>query len=356
MKSPAWLAGLALGSLIMTLPASVAAAEKFAAILADPPAKFLSEYGFFPNGPLAPAAKGVVAYDLTTPLFSDRALKFRAVYVPPGKSAAYVAHEAFEFPVGSALIKTFAYPADFRSPGQNIRLIETRLLLRRPDGWLALAYLWNTEQSDAELKIAGKRVPVSFIDRDATSVQFDYSVPNRNQCKGCHGLNGELVPLGVKARNLNRTMPAPGEQGDAINQLADWENRGILSGLPEIDKVESAADWRDAFAPMESRARTWLDVNCGHCHREGGAASNSGLFLDAGQHEPVALGIAKRPAAAGRGAGDRDFDIVAGEPDRSILLYRIESTEPGAMMPELGRHLADPDGAALIREWISSLR
>jgi hypothetical protein len=47
--------------------------------------------------------------------------------------------------------------------------------------------------------------------------------------------------------------------------------------------------------------------------------------------------------------------IVPGAPDRSILAYRISSTEPGIAMPELGRTVPDPEGHALIREWIAGM-
>ena len=124
---------------------------------------------------------------------------------------------------------------------------------------------------------------------------------------------------------------------------------------PDIAGLPVATDWRDASAPIDRRARTWLDVNCAHCHRAEGPAGNSGLFLTAGETEPVKYGVLKRPAAAGRGAGDREFDILPGEPDRSILVYRVESTEPGVMMPELGRHIADPLAVEMISEWVASL-
>jgi uncharacterized repeat protein (TIGR03806 family) len=335
------------------LAAATAASEPGEAVLADPPPRLISQFGFFPDGPLAEPAAGIVRYDLATPLFSDSALKYRAVFVPAGQRIAYEPDEAFQFPVGSALIKTFAYPDDFRRPGEGVRVIETRLLLRRPEGWLALAYVWNETQTDAELKIAGKQVPVEFVDRSGNAVRFIYSVPNKNQCKGCHELNGELVPLGPKARNLNRVFDAG---AGPANQLEAWRDRSILDGLPPMAEISAAPNFANANEPLDARARAWLDVNCGHCHRDGGPASNAGLNLDIAETDPVRLGIGKRPAAAGRGAGDREFDIVAGEPDRSILLYRIESTEPGVMMPEVGRHLADPEGAALIREWIASLR
>jgi hypothetical protein len=50
-----------------------------------------------------------------------------------------------------------------------------------------------------------------------------------------------------------------------------------------------------------------------------------------------------------------DFAIEPGRPERSILLYRIESADPGVMMPELGRQRVDARGVALVREWIAEM-
>jgi uncharacterized repeat protein (TIGR03806 family) len=329
-----------------------AAAVDDAAILAADPAPLLSQYGFFSDAATLTPAAGVVAYGIATPLFSDRALKFRAVYVPGGKTAAYSADEAFDFPVGSALIKTFAFPASFAAPDRDLRVIETRLLLRQAEGWKAHAYVWRDDRSDAELKIAGKRLDVAFLDEAGRRVAFQYAVPNRNQCKGCHDIGGQVAPIGPKARNLNFVWPPSGGE----SQIAAWTRLGILQGAPDPSRIPRAVDAFDPGNDVAGRARAWLDVNCAHCHRREGPASNSGLFLGAGETDPVSLGIGKRPVAAGRGAGDRSFDIVPGEPDRSILMLRVESAEPGVMMPELGRNLADDHGAALIRAWIASLR
>ena len=46
---------------------------------------------------------------------------------------------------------------------------------------------------------------------------------------------------------------------------------------------------------------------------------------------------------------------MPGQPDASILVFRIESTEPEIRMPELGRNLVDDAGVALIRQWIAQL-
>ena len=102
-------------------------------------------------------------------------------------------------------------------------------------------------------------------------------------------------------------------------------------------------------------ARAYLDVNCAHCHRPGATASNSGLDLRWEQKSPEALGIGKRPVAAGRGAGGHLFDIVPGAPDASILTYRMASSEPGVAMPELGKATVDDDGLDIVRRWIAEM-
>ncbi len=324
-----------------------------AAILAKTPPRQLSEFGFFADMTAQQPAQGVVPFALNTPLFSDGALKDRFVYVPDGKAAAYDETEAFDFPVGSALIKTFSFPADFREPEKDIRLVETRLLLRNEAGWQAWAYLWNAEQTDATLKIAGAKVDIETVAADGAPLSFTYSVPNKNQCKACHSLSGEIEPLGPKARNLNGDFPyASGPE----NQLAHWTAAGILDGAPVPAGAPAVPDWRDETQPLDARARAWLDVNCAHCHRAEGPASNSGLFLTWGEPDRVKLGVGKRPVAAGKGSGGRLFDIKPGDPDGSILLYRVDSTEPGVMMPELGRHLPDPGAVALLRDWIAAMK
>lgn len=64
----------------------------------------------------------------------------------------------------------------------------------------------------------------------------------------------------------------------------------------------------------------------------------------------------KRPVAAGRGAGNRDFSVLPGHPEESILLYRMDSTEPGIAMPELGRSSVDHEGVAVVRRWIAEMK
>ncbi|MEM7269986.1 MAG: hypothetical protein AAF401_12125, partial [Pseudomonadota bacterium] len=69
-----------------------------AALLAKKPAKWLSAYGLFADGPGQVPAEGVTGYRLATPLFSDYAEKWRFVWTP--SPAAWDDAEVFDFPVG----------------------------------------------------------------------------------------------------------------------------------------------------------------------------------------------------------------------------------------------------------------
>ncbi|WP_368466540.1 SO2930 family diheme c-type cytochrome [Hoeflea sp. TYP-13] len=322
------------------------------ALMAAKPARTLSEYNLFNDPKKQTPNAGVVPYDLITPLFTDYASKYRFVYVPAGKTAEYRDREVIEFPLGTTLIKTFAYPADLRRPDETVRIIETRLLIRQENGWKAWPYVWDEDLGDARLKVAGKRLEISVTDHDGAPLVIDYAVPNANQCKGCHALNKEITPIGPSARNLNSDYPY---DDGTDNQLAAWTDRGILSGVPQSGDIPRATDWQDASQPLEARARSYLDVNCAHCHRLEGPASNSGLFLTAWENDPPTWGYRKRPVAAGRGSGNLEYDIDPGNAAGSILIYRMKSLDPGIMMPELGRSMAHKEALIMLEEWINGL-
>lgn len=323
------------------------------ALLADAPAPSLEAYRLFTDAAGRHPNAGLTPYALNTPLFSDYAEKSRFLYLPPGTTARYRATGALELPVGATLVKTFAYPADFRRPAENVRFLETRLLIHRKSGWVALTYVWDVEQTHAVLKRAGARLDVSFTDAHGQSRTVDYAVPNANQCKECHALSKQITPIGVKARNLNGPFAYA---TNTENQLAHWTRTGILAGAPSPEKAPRAAVWDNPAEPVEGRARAYLDANCAHCHNARGMASNSGLFLDLEETRASAIGIGKRPVAAGRGSGGLDFAIAPGHPDASIIALRMASTEPGVMMPELGRSLVHEEGLALIRDYIAKMQ
>jgi hypothetical protein len=151
----------------------------------------------------------VVPYDLNTPLFTDYALKDRAIYVPEGSSATYTDEQVFDFPVGTVLIKSFSTAADLRTPALNRTLVETRLLIRFEDGWRPFPYVWDDAQQEAYYTPGGEVRAVPFIDAEGEARVANYLIPQRNQCLSCHvrRVDGQTVtlPIGPKARNLNPT-------------------------------------------------------------------------------------------------------------------------------------------------------
>lgn len=304
-----------------------------AVITGDGMPRDLAEYGFFRDAAGREPALGVIPYRLNTPLFSDGAEKLRYVYVPQGKTAISAGEGLLQFPVGSALIKTFAF-----GEGDEQQFIETRVLLHRAEGWVALPYRWNAEQTQARLALAGARTEITTPSGDV----INYRVPNKNQCKQCHSIDDAVVPIGPKARNLS---------GD---WLAEYASAGHLDSVPE--DADTLPQWEQrADVPLNMAARAYLDVNCAHCHMPQGKASNSGLDLRWEQDDPTALGIRKRPVAAGRGSGGLNFSIVPGDPSRSIMVHRMGSDNPGVAMPELGKSTVDHEGLAIIESWIAEM-
>lgn len=318
----------------------------------------------------------VVPYDLNTPLFSDYAHKLRTIWMPKGKSASYAAQNSFAFPVGTIISKTFYYPLPDDGPwdgksvartsvnsdlqGESldlskVRLIETRLLVRREAGWEAMPYVWNEAQTEATLRRAGELISLELVADNGERETANYQVPDQNQCASCHATDNKtraLHPIGPKARNLNRDFAyAAGSE----NQLAHLSRVGYLVGAPAPERAPRNANWQDAaHEKLEDRARAYLDVNCGHCHSPTGPAITSGMWLDASITDRLKLGFCKQPVAAGKGTGNRLYDIAPGQADASVLMFRMDSDDPSVMMPELGRSVVHREGVELIRQWIEA--
>ena len=336
---------------------------------AEQPPALLSEWGVvLATGNRLELNAGVIPYELNAPLFSDYALKLRAVWMPPGSHAEFDASREFSFPVGTIISKTFYYekasdwaadrhavvmtdrqhelpPAGSLLTDQYL-LLETRLLVRYADGWRAYPYVWNAAQDDARLEIAGDVHALELV--SATDRQsINYVVPDANQCSNCHTPDhsaGELRPLGPKAWQMNRSYAW---WDDDLGQLQHWTAAGLLQGAPaDLPAPAVTAEWR---------VKAYLDTNCAHCHNPVGAADTSALHLNIEAPVDRHYGVCKTPVAVGRGSGDRPYDIYPGRPDDSILLYRMQHADPAIAMPELGRSAIHTEGVAMVRAWIAAM-
>jgi len=312
----------------------------------------LSEYGFF-QGKLSDLkpSEGVVPYDLNTPLFSNYAEKLRFVKLPPGTKAIYNDTSVFDFPIGTIFIKNFYYPVDFRKPEKGKRILETRLLVHQENGWAAYPYVWDDAQSEASYDPAGETKAIQYVNSSGKKISTNYLIPNKNQCKGCHVKGQSMIPIGLAARHLNKDY---NYGSGKMNQLTYWHESKMLDHLP-VNSPKLPA-WDDpSTGDVASRARAYLDINCGNCHNRQGPAATSGLFLDVYESEANHLGVHKSPVAAGRGAGDLKFDITPGQPQNSILVFRMKTNDPSIAMPEIGREQIHTEGVALIEEWIRKM-
>ena len=315
----------------------------------------LSEYSFF-EGKISDfkPAKNVHPYELNTPLFTDYAFKGRFLYLPSGKKMNYKEKEILGFESGSIIIKNFYYPEDFKKPDGDKNIIETRLLIKEEnDDWKVLSYVWDDKQEDAHLNIIGGEKQVSWKDYNGKTQNISYVIPNQTQCKSCHMSGKKISPIGPIAGQLNRNNIY---HGMVRNQLEYFESQGLLTGLPEKENRPYMPVWNQLTSgSLEDRAKAYLHINCAHCHSDIGPAKNSGLNLTYWESDGRSRGVFKPPIAAGKGSGDLKYSIVPGQPENSILTYRLESTDPGVMMPEIGRTTFHKEGLALIESYIKSL-
>lgn len=331
---------------------------------ADNPQR-LSDWNLFTlNGNALAPNESTLVFRPANQLFTDYAHKLRTLWLPDGAQATLRDGE-IDYPTGTVLSKTFYYPLG--TDGNpivatddgldsitlaNNKILETRLLVRRENSWEAFPYVWNDDQTEAFLRVAGASHNISLsgdLNNSSGDVDFVYFVPNENQCSGCHVTehpDGDMHPLGAIASQLSSAFLDDQIQTEKIVA------RGWLDQAPDQLSITS---WRDPNASINERAEAYLNMHCGHCHNPNGAADTSALLLDGSHDLAINMGVCKTPVAAGGGAGDRLYSIVPGQPERSILLYRMESMEPDEMMPELGRSLIHQEGIELLQNWIAAM-
>ncbi len=223
------------------------------------------------------------------PLWTDGLEKARTISRPSPDTAPDA--------VGTIFTKTF-FDGD--------RPLESRVLVRRTDGWELAAYLWDGD--DAVLLAGDKATPVP----DSTHV-----VPSQRQCRTCH----ESAPspiLGFNDVQLGHASLVPG--------VAD-------TALPRA-KYEAIG---------------WVLGNCTHCHN-GGAGPASVFDL-----RPAAFDAATICVETTSSMSMPGLRIAPGKPDDSVLLRAASHGDGTAAMPPLGVHAPDPAGLGALRAYITSL-
>lgn len=297
---------------------------------------------------LVPVA-GLLPYDLIVPFWSDGAEKSRWISVPSGQQIKFSPDNAWVFPPGTVLVKTFLLATNEQQPG-SLRRLETRLLVRDNSGGVyGAVYKWRADNHDADLLATNLTEAITIQTAAGVRTQLWY-YPSRADCLTCHTANAGYV-LGVKTRQLNRDFTYP--SGVTENELLAWSRRGLLNARlteAELKNLPKLARLDDATHSLEDRARSYLDANCAHCHRPQGTVG----YFDARYDTP----LARQGLIDGRVLIDQRIDgarvIAPNDRWRSILYLRANTTE-AFKMPPLARNTIDEHGMKLLRQWIESL-
>jgi uncharacterized repeat protein (TIGR03806 family) len=340
----------------------------------EQPTKFphkLSETGLFTlTKDLKPAA-GLIPYSVNAELWSDGAFKERFLAIPgDGKiefdtvtypQPAPGAPPGWRFPDGTVLVKSFFLDMEAGNPKSRRRL-ETRLLVaeRMPGTeevgdqyWNGYTYVWNDDQSDAELCDAkGLDRKLTITDPKAPGGKREqvWHFPSRAECTGCHTMSAKYA-LGVNTLQMNRDHVY---NGVIANQLATLEHLGIFTEplpLPP-GKLPRLADYKDPKQNLDARARAYLHANCAHCHRKWGGGNAEFQLL-------ATLPLAQT-GTIDRRPGQGTFDLkdprilVPGDPDRSMVLFRMNRRGLG-QMPHIASNVVDDEAVKLIQDWIKQL-
>ncbi len=312
----------------------------------------LSDYNFF-EGNLAELSPvyGVLPYEPINALFSDYAHKKRFVWMPYNVSATYVSDsDILNFPIGSILIKTFYYENVL--PNNTTQNIETRLLIKKAEGWIFANYIWDGAQQEAILNTTGYgfNVPIEWVENGEIK-SVNYRIPSETECFICHKSVDDIIPIAPKPQNLNSIY----SYADGIgNQLQKWEEIGYLTdNIP--DNIKTVPNWKDISQSLEVRVRSYFDMNCAHCHTYGGHCGARSLRLAFNQsHEDYNLGICVDPDLQIPGFDGAKL-ITPGDAENSILFFRVATTLEEYAMPMIGRTLVDEAFIPVLEEWINSL-
>ena len=308
----------------------------------------LSETGLFTDTAGLVPAPGLVPYDVNVELWSDGAHKRRWLVLPAGEHIGFANDGAWSFPVGTVVVKHFELEV---APGERVRL-ETRAMVHERAGWAGYTYRWNAAQTDAELVTTPQLATYDVTAPGGATAKQTWYFPAGSDCLRCHTPGyGEI--LGVRTRQLAgrtaRSGPEGGEDESGMDLLADWSARGLFATkLASTSALPQHPSITDTTAPLEDRARAYLDVNCAICHHPGGPAPGS---MDLRVQTPLpATKLLDVRVEAPTGIAD-EHRIRTDAPDSSAVVARMRTRDRHAM-PPLASTVPDAAAIALLSEWI----
>lgn len=341
----------------------------------------LSESGLFESVKGHKVKPGVMPYSVNTSFWSDGLHKERWIALPGNEQIDFTRGRSWNFPDRTVLIKSFAIELKEGDPASR-KWIETRFLTKQQGEWFGYSYIWNNDETDAEL-VDAKGTDRTFTIQTATGTREQtWHYPSRAECMVCHSRAANFV-LGISEIQMNRSHDYGG--GCVENQIRLLDRLGYLKGVnwPVFAREAAAAPANvngyqahqrpltpdrivdlpgvmkklvnayDNTADLNARARAWLHVNCASCHVEAGGG-NAQMNLSLGIPDDKMNIIDIKPVHQNFSLPDARL-VAPGDPERSVLIHRISIRGPG-QMPPLATARIDQDAVAMMREWVKSLK
>ncbi len=335
----------------------------------------LSETGLFASTKEHKPAPGVIPYSVIAPEWADGATKERFLAVPGDSKIEFEAIlypqpalgsvPGWKMPDGTVMAETIFLDVKAGDKSQR-RRIETRILHQErlaggedvgDQYWQGYTYIWNDEQTDAQLLEDPQGRDRTFTIRDSKAAdgrrQQTWHFPSRTECITCHNMAAKYA-LGMQTLQMNRDHDWASYGGVKANQLRTFEHIGLFSRpLPAPpEELPRIVDYTDPNEDLNLRARAYLHANCSHCHRKWGGGNAEFQLL-------ATLDLAEMGISGVR-PGQGNFNVpnarvlAPHDPYRSIVFYRMSTLGP-ARMPRLGSNVVDEAGVGLIRDWIAQL-
>ncbi len=308
----------------------------------------LSATGLFTNLADLSPSPGVLPYAPNLSFWSDYAIKSRWFTIPDATNTMTWSRDGlWTFPDGMIWVKHFDLEMTRGNPLTKRRL-ETRLLVKNSGGAYGVSYRWNDAQTDATLVPDEGAEFTLNITNNGVPYSQTWHIPSRAECLACHTPAAGYA-LSFTTRQLNRTNTINGFSG---NQLDLLNAAGYFVNAPESPNVLPRHLRPDETAfPLEARARSYLAVNCSHCHRAGGTASPSAWD---GRPELALNQTGLINGAAIHNLGNpTNRLVVPGDLVHSVVWNRIAATNGFTRMPPLGSSELDQTNMALISDWIT---
>ena len=319
----------------------------------------LSESGLFSDTKNQTPQAGVLPFSVNVAQWADGAKAQRWIALPGDSKVSWGngvwGDDRPAWPKDSILARTFTlemHPGD----ATTRKNIETQILHFDGKQWQGYTYAWNDRQTDADL-VESKGTTKQYAIQDSTFPngirQQNWNFSSRAQCMTCHNPWSDFT-LAFNPHQLDRNE----KYGDITdNQVRNFRHLGFLvapkpSAGPESKEKLTLTDPVDSSADLNERARSYLHVNCSHCHRFGGGGS--ALF---DMRKELALDkmnlVNTKPNLGDFGLDEAQL-ICAGDPNRSVVLYRMAKLGRGRM-PHIGSDRVDVEGLKLIRQWAQYL-